>query len=479
MDAASRSSRARPHRRWACPSVAAALDRVAARLPGPRGRRAETVLHVDRSFTIHGAGTVVTGTLWSGSSRAATSSRSCRAASRARARRPGPRRPLERAERRPARRAEPRRATAAAIAARRRVLAAGGEVAPTGSSTPRSSLRGADHAGARAVHHGTRETPARIASFGEGLWQLRLEQPLLAERRRPRRRALDRPAGHARRRASCSTPAARPAPGARAAPASPVAAPAPDSAGARARARTPPAALALEPRLRAAGRPPAARRRARRGRRGARSPSCARPAAPCASAARCTPIPTRSTPCATASSRSSSAEEDHARPPARRARHLAQVRPGAARGARRRARHAAPARRPPRAASLGHGPDLGRAEAVDRRGRPAGCSPRHDDDGFTAPGTERKGARGARGPRHGRRLLAELDARQACRLPRRAGRVLEDGHGQRRVEPRAPEQRRQITMPTSARRSCPASSSASTWRCSSQGRHTTASPTPR
>ena len=48
--------------------VAAALDRVAAGLPG----RAEAgdpapVLHVDRAFTIRGAGTVVTGTLWSGS----------------------------------------------------------------------------------------------------------------------------------------------------------------------------------------------------------------------------------------------------------------------------------------------------------------------------------------------------------------------------------------------------------------------------
>ncbi|MEA2322875.1 MAG: selenocysteine-specific elongation factor, partial [Solirubrobacteraceae bacterium] len=48
-------------------AVAAALDRVAARLPGRAAVPAEPVLHVDRSFTIHGAGTVVTGTLWSGS----------------------------------------------------------------------------------------------------------------------------------------------------------------------------------------------------------------------------------------------------------------------------------------------------------------------------------------------------------------------------------------------------------------------------
>jgi selenocysteine-specific elongation factor len=30
------------------------------------------------------------------------------------------------------------------------------------------------------VHHGTRESPARLADLGGGLWQVRLEQPLLA-----------------------------------------------------------------------------------------------------------------------------------------------------------------------------------------------------------------------------------------------------------------------------------------------------------
>ena len=43
----------------------AALDRVAAALPGRSGGGALR-LHVDRSFTIRGAGTVVTGTLWEG-----------------------------------------------------------------------------------------------------------------------------------------------------------------------------------------------------------------------------------------------------------------------------------------------------------------------------------------------------------------------------------------------------------------------------
>ncbi len=48
-------------------ALAAALDRAAAGLPGRAGAGGGLVLHVDRAFTIRGAGTVVTGTLWSGS----------------------------------------------------------------------------------------------------------------------------------------------------------------------------------------------------------------------------------------------------------------------------------------------------------------------------------------------------------------------------------------------------------------------------
>ena len=45
----------------------AALDRVAAGAARPQRRGGALRLHVDRSFTIRGAGTVVTGTLWEGS----------------------------------------------------------------------------------------------------------------------------------------------------------------------------------------------------------------------------------------------------------------------------------------------------------------------------------------------------------------------------------------------------------------------------
>jgi selenocysteine-specific elongation factor len=42
------------------------------------------------------------------------------------------------------------------------------------------ALRDARHGMRAHVHHGTRETPARLADLGGGLWQARLEQPLMA-----------------------------------------------------------------------------------------------------------------------------------------------------------------------------------------------------------------------------------------------------------------------------------------------------------
>src|SRR5205085_640562 len=44
-----------------------ALDRAAAKSPSRADDPAPARLHIDRTFTIRGAGTVVTGTLWSGS----------------------------------------------------------------------------------------------------------------------------------------------------------------------------------------------------------------------------------------------------------------------------------------------------------------------------------------------------------------------------------------------------------------------------
>jgi selenocysteine-specific elongation factor len=64
--------------------------------------------------------------------------------------------------------------------ARGDALAAPGAIVPTTILDATLDLRDADHGTRVHVHHGTREAPGRLAAFGDGLWQLRLERPLLA-----------------------------------------------------------------------------------------------------------------------------------------------------------------------------------------------------------------------------------------------------------------------------------------------------------
>ena len=163
--------------------VAAALERVAEHVkPHAEGRRnGAAVLHIDRAFTIHGAGTVVTGTLWSGTlevgdavallpSRRLVRVRSLQVHDE----------PAERAH------AGQRVAVNLAGVALREVSrgdaladpAAG--VAPTQVVDAALELRDCLHGRRVMVHHGTRAVPARLAALGAGLWQVRLEAALLA-----------------------------------------------------------------------------------------------------------------------------------------------------------------------------------------------------------------------------------------------------------------------------------------------------------
>jgi selenocysteine-specific elongation factor len=160
--------------------VRAALDRVAARLSGRGDGDGRPVLHVDRAFTIHGAGTVVTGTLWSGAVAA------------------GDRLVLLPADRpvrvrsvqvhdEPVERAGAGQRVALNLAgvavrevARGDVVAAPGAVAPAQLLDCALTLRDARHGMRAHVHHGTREAAARLADLGDGLWQARLERPLFA-----------------------------------------------------------------------------------------------------------------------------------------------------------------------------------------------------------------------------------------------------------------------------------------------------------
>jgi selenocysteine-specific elongation factor len=160
--------------------VRAALDRVAAGLPGRGDGDGGPVLHVDRAFTIRGAGTVVTGTLWSGA--VAAGDRLVLL-------------PADRAVRvrsvqvhdEPVERAGPGQRVALNLAgvavrevARGDVVAAPGAVAPARLLDCALTLRDARHGMRAHVHHGTREAAARLADLGDGLWQARLERPLLA-----------------------------------------------------------------------------------------------------------------------------------------------------------------------------------------------------------------------------------------------------------------------------------------------------------
>ncbi len=162
--------------------VAAALERVAARLvsrsEAPRG----AVLHIDRVFTIKGSGTVVTGTLWSGEIQ--RGDRLCLL--------PGDRgvrvRGLQ-VHDRPVQRALAGQRVAVNLAGvERRAVSRGDVLAADGAgivSTYRidTELHLHEPVADRErvqVHHGTRDTPGRVVQGDGGRWQLRTERPLIA-----------------------------------------------------------------------------------------------------------------------------------------------------------------------------------------------------------------------------------------------------------------------------------------------------------
>jgi selenocysteine-specific elongation factor len=152
-----------------------AADRVQSRAtaPGP------TRLHVDRVFTIKGAGTVATGTLWSGVISRGDTLTVLPAGTPARVR--GVQIHDEPTD---AARAGQRVAVNLAIdrdlVARGDVLT-GDKIATTHVLDAALELPDDIGHGARVqVHHGTRESPARLAEIGGRFWQLRLERPLIA-----------------------------------------------------------------------------------------------------------------------------------------------------------------------------------------------------------------------------------------------------------------------------------------------------------
>src|SRR3989440_1854632 len=171
----------------------AALDDVAARLPGRVEDAGPTRLHVDRSFTLRGIGTVVTGTLWSGSFGAGDTVRVLPRGLDARVRSVQVHdEPLERA-------AAGQRVALNLAGVGWREVGRGDVVSDRGAALARTYLIdaavelepgvGPVRRGTRLhVHHGTRESPARVVPLegdelraGEPAFaQLRLEAPLVA-----------------------------------------------------------------------------------------------------------------------------------------------------------------------------------------------------------------------------------------------------------------------------------------------------------
>src|SRR5262249_6637440 len=145
------------------------------------------VLHVDRVFSVRGAGTVVTGTMWSGTVstgdvvRVLPGDRSARVRS-------------VQVHDEACERAEAGQRVALNLVGlrvdevHRGDVVVGSALSGAGSELAASyvldvALDGLRLDGERVtVHHGTRETPARVAWLGGRFHQLRCEQPLIARR---------------------------------------------------------------------------------------------------------------------------------------------------------------------------------------------------------------------------------------------------------------------------------------------------------
>ena len=163
------------------------LDELRAALAEVAGRVARhdaagpARLHVDRSFTLHGIGTVATGTLWSGTigegdelhvepSGRAVRVRSVQVHDR----------PVERAE-------AGQRVAVSLPGVERRELRRGDVLVTPGALRPSFrldvTLEPLGEIPARVMlHHGTAETEARVARAGERFAQLRLSRPVVAAR---------------------------------------------------------------------------------------------------------------------------------------------------------------------------------------------------------------------------------------------------------------------------------------------------------
>lgn len=159
----------------------AALDDAAANVQS-RSQSGPVRMHVDRVFTIRGAGTVVTGTLWSGEIGRGDALELLPAEKRVRVR------GVQVHDKAVERAAAGQRVAVNLTGVRvedvdRGNVLAGPEAGlrPTFRIDADLSIE-AEHGDRVQIHHGTRESPARLAWLGGRFWQVRLEQQLVAAR---------------------------------------------------------------------------------------------------------------------------------------------------------------------------------------------------------------------------------------------------------------------------------------------------------
>jgi selenocysteine-specific elongation factor len=161
----------------------AVLDRVAAQLRSRAVDEGEAPrLHIDRVFTIRGAGTVLTGTLWSGSIGPGDEVMILPSGLRARVRAVQVHDAA--VERAVAGQRVAVNLTGVAVEDVKRgevLTSAGSGLRATYLIDASLSFEGREpDSGVRVqVHHGTRESPARLAWLGGPFWQIRLEQQLV------------------------------------------------------------------------------------------------------------------------------------------------------------------------------------------------------------------------------------------------------------------------------------------------------------
>jgi selenocysteine-specific elongation factor len=161
------------------------LERIAESAPSRAESRAPARLHIDRVFTIRGAGTVVTGTLWSGEIGRGDELVILPGGRRARVR------GVQVHDAAVDRAAAGQRVAVNLTGMRVEELSRGDVLAAPDGALAAGYLIDAElsfdasepEPGSRVhVHHGTREAPARMAWLGGRFWQLRLERPLVAAR---------------------------------------------------------------------------------------------------------------------------------------------------------------------------------------------------------------------------------------------------------------------------------------------------------